>query len=211
MFNKLRKPIGNDWEKQPKICSSLTCQDPSNKLNTSSKTFFPTFFAAKKQKGRKVTFSAAEPQVLSQSEKAKSLLKNSNDQGNQTEKHVKIIRSPARSDVIQKDFIANPRVQTTYQHHFNRTADLRLGYCDNRSIEERHRYFKNQSKLQDELFQSIKAKNVSNHRRYKNNCRQRISEYMAETSYVGEAIMKSGIHNHLKCPSKHCTHFITFK
>lgn len=140
---------------------------------------------------------------------AKSLLKNSNDQGNQTEKPVKIIKSLTRIGVVQQDYMSNPRVQTTYQQHFNRTADLRLGYCDNRSIEERHRDFKNQKRLQDDLLQSIKSRNVSSHRRY--NCRQRISEYMAETSYVGEVIMKSGIHNHLKCPSKHCTHFITFK
>lgn len=68
---------------------------------------------------------------------------NRNDQGNQTEKPVKIMKSLTRIGVVQQDCMANPRVQTTYQQHFNRTADLRLGYCDNRSLFERHRDFKN--------------------------------------------------------------------
>lgn len=203
MLNKLRRSVENDCTKQPKTSSSL----PS-KVNTASKTFFQPFFP-KKQNGKCVTFSA-EPQAIYHSEE-KVLRKNPKDRSNQTDQPVKTVKSLPRIGVVQKDYIVNPRVQTTYQQHFNHTADLRLGYCDNRSIEERHRYFKNQKKIQTDLLQSMKEKNVANYRKYKMNSRQRISEYMAETSYVGNAIMKSGIHNHLKCPSKRCTHFITFK
>lgn len=187
-----------------------------------SKSIFRTFLT--KRKDRKVSFST-EPEICLQS--TENLSRNKfNDQGNQTDSPVKKIKSyavqqnyqrephylesPERT-VIQKDHIVNPRVETTYQQHFNNTADLRLGYCDNRSIEERHRCFKESKRRQDDLLQSIKSKSVSNYRRYKSDCRQRISEYMAETSYIGGAIMNSGIHNHSKCPSKHCTHFIKFK
>lgn len=187
-----------------------------------SKSIFQTFLS--KRRDRKVSFSL-EPEIYIQSPENLSRTK-FNDQGNQTDRPIKKIKSFAiqqnyhrephysensERSVIQKDYVVNPRVETTYQQHFNNTANLRLGYCDNRSIEERHRFFKESKRRQDDLLQSIKSKSVSNYRRYKSDCRQRISEYMAETSYIGGAIMNSNIHNHSKCPSKQCTHFIKFK
>ncbi|XP_037035144.1 uncharacterized protein LOC119073650 [Bradysia coprophila] len=115
------------------------------------------------------------------------------------------------NEVIQRDYSFNLRIQTTYQRHFNNTADVRLGYCSNRPIEERHRYFKGCQRFQDHALQMIKLRNASSAGKYKSNKSQRISEYMAETSHIGGAIMKSGIHNHLKCANKNCTHFITFR
>lgn len=115
------------------------------------------------------------------------------------------------NDIIQKDYTSNPRTRTTYQIHFNDMADLRLGFCDNKSIEERHRYFKGCQRLQDCELQNIKLRNASSAGKYKSNKARRISEYMAETSHIGGVIMKSGIHNHLKCRNRNCSHFITFR
>lgn len=186
----------------------------------------------KKRTDRNVSFSTEPPICLESQTQTNISRKKCTEKGSQTNKPLNKMKrltpnqnyqrepicSQPRSTkiseptgVIQKDYIVNPRIQTTYQHHFNDPADLRLGFCDNRSIEERHRESKERRRRQDDSLQSMKLKYVSNQRKYKSDCRQRISEYMAETSYIGGAIMKSGIHNHLKCPHKHCTHFITFK
>lgn len=169
-------------------------------------------------------YSSSEPPVRFQSsqtcEKLNSQVKQSSDGAilrnvrstgctdtSQNKRHFDI----KSNGVIQKDNTINPRIQTTYQRHFNNTADSRLGYCNNTSIAERHRYFKSCQSLQDHSLQITKLRNVASAGKYKSDKKRRISEYMAETSHIGGAIMKSGIHNHLKCRNRNCTHFITFR
>ncbi len=201
MLNKLRKSIGLDSE------------------NPSKKSIF------KKRKQKEVSFTAV-PQIAENQSQPYFFQKRATDQAKHVDRLTRRVKSTGAIhnftsysrklddlepiSVIQKDYAVNPRIQTTYQHHYNNAADLRLGYCDNRSIEERHRYFKERRKLQADAIQTHKSNYASNYHKY-NNTRQGLTEYMAETSYVGATILKSGIHNHLKCPSRGCTHFITFK
>lgn len=200
---------GYDVSKHPKYgyyppCTYLCKANIPN----SNKSIYPTIQAAKRREEE--TNSSVGPLVYPLT-KAKPLYNSTNetnDQCIQTDKEIKITKKHEPNVVIQRDYLVNPRVQTTYQQHFNATGDIRLGYCDNRSIDERYRYFKSCQKLQDDMFQRARSKGAS--QRYSSNYNQRISEYMAETSYIGGAIMKSGIHNHFKCPRR-CTHFITLK
>lgn len=202
MINETRIPLGYDCTK---FECSLPCPDPC-KENNRNKSIYPSVLAEKRREWNRI--SSIVPLVYSRPQ-AKSPCQSINNKFVQTEKSKNISKKVEQNLVVHKDYLVNPRVWTTYQQHFNSSADLRLGYCDNRSIDERHRYFKSCQKLQEDLAQSFKSKGVS--RKYNSNHNQRISEYMAQTSYLGGAIIKSGIHNHSKCPTKRCTHFITLK
>lgn len=205
MLNEITQSTGYDTSTHLKNSSYPTCTYLC-KANIPNKSIYPTIQAGKRREEE--GNSSLRPLAYPQS-KAKPLCNSANDQCIQTDKQIKITKSHEPNVVIQKDYEVNPKIQTTYQHHFNATGDLRLGYCDNRSIDERHRYFKSCQKLQEDMFQRARSKCVS--QKYSSNYNKRISEYMAETSYIGGAIMKSGIHNHLKCPTTRCTHFITLK
>lgn len=140
-------------------------------------------------------------------------MKSSSDQCNQTNiplKETTIL--PKRRSVIERDYEINPRMKTMYQYHFNDNADKILRYCDNRTVNERIDYFKNLQRVQDDMLQEIRNGSKSSIRRYRSNYNKRITEYMAETSFIGAKIMKSRIHDHSKCgkSASRCVHYIDF-
>lgn len=141
--------------------------------------------------------------------------KNVKDLLRQTEAPVSGLKLRPITDkkVIQKDYNVSPRLKTMYQYHFNDTADGRLGDCDNRSIEERLKYFKRREKLQNDLLYEIKHRlDPPPPRKYRSDYSKRVTEYMAETSYVGAVIMKCRIHDHSKCgpTPRRCVHYLNF-
>lgn len=138
--------------------------------------------------------------------------KSTSDECNQTNIQViDPVTMPKRS-IIAKDYEINPRLKTMYQYHYNDSADALLRYCDNRTITERIAYFRNCQRVQEDLYQTIKDGAKGKIRRYRSNYNKRMSEYMAETSYIGGKILKSKIHDHSKCGSTagRCVHYIDF-
>lgn len=139
-------------------------------------------------------------------------MKITTDQGTQAVLNIKETVTVPKRPVIPRDYDINPRLKTMYSYHFNDTGDAILGYCDNRSQAERHRYFKNCQKLQNDLMEAIKNRNRSHINIYRSNRNKRITEYMAETSYIGGKIMSNRIHDHSNCgktPNR-CVHYIDF-
>lgn len=139
-------------------------------------------------------------------------MKTTSDQCNQTNIPLKETVIVPKRPVIPRDYEVNPRMKTMYQYHFNDKGDAILGYCDNRTVAERINYFKNCQRVQADLHRSIKEGGTSGIRRYKSDYNTRISEYMAETSFIGAKIMKNRIHDHTKCgtiPCR-CIHYIDF-
>lgn len=134
------------------------------------------------------------------------------DQCNQTNILLKETSVVPKRPVIPRDYEINPRMKTMYHYHFNDSADALLGYCDNRTIAERNVYFKNCQRVQDDLLQAIRSGGNGSVRRYQSNYNKRISEYMAETSFIGGKILKSRIHDHSKCGKSacRCVHYIDF-
>lgn len=116
----------------------------------------------------------------------------------------KLVKTP-------KELEVNPKLKTMYQYQFNDTANARLGYTDTRSITERIQYLKRSQKLQNDLMEDKRKTIKYPPLKYRSDKNQRISEYMAEISYIGGKIMSSKIHDHSKCgtPPK-CVHYISF-
>lgn len=139
-------------------------------------------------------------------------MKSTSDKCDQTSIEFKETVVVPKRPVIPRDYDVNPRLKTMYQYHYNDKGDALLGYCDNRTVQERIRYFKNCQRVQDDLLISIKEGNMSGIRRYRSNYNHRISEYMAETSFIGAQIMKNRIHDHSKCGTlvSRCVHYIDF-
>lgn len=139
-------------------------------------------------------------------------MKSTSDQCNQTNILLKESVIVPKRPVIPRDYEVNPRMKTMYQYQFGDSGDAILGYCDNRSILERNRYFKNSQRVQNDLLQVIRNGGKGSVRRYKSNYSKRISEYMAETSFIGGKILKSRIHDHSKCgaSASRCVHNIDF-
>lgn len=138
-------------------------------------------------------------------------MKNTSDQCNQTNVPVKATVVVPKNSVIARDYDVNPRLKTTYQHYFNGTADALLGYCDNRTFAQRISYFRNCQRAQDELLFAMKN-GMYSIPKYRSDYNKRISEYMAEISFVGAKIIKSRIHDHSKCgpSSRKCVHYMDF-
>lgn len=139
-------------------------------------------------------------------------MKSTSDQCHQTNIPLKEVVIVPKRPVIPRDYEVNPRLKTMYQYHYNDKADALLGYCDNRTVSERISYFRNCQRVQNDLFEAIKFGGMSGIRRYKSNYNKRISEYMAETSFIGAKIMQNKIHDHSKCGSlaSRCVHYIDF-
>lgn len=139
-------------------------------------------------------------------------MKSTTDQCNQTNIPLKETTVVPKRPTIPRDYEINPRMKTMYQYHFNDSADTILGYCDNRSIPERMTYFRNSQRVQDDLLQAIINGAKGSVRRYRSNYDKRISEYMAETSFIGGKILKNRIHDHSKCgkSESRCIHYIDF-
>lgn len=140
------------------------------------------------------------------------LMKSTSEQGNQTNIPLKETVIVPKRPVIPRDYDFNPRMKTMYRYQFNDSGDARLGYCDNRTTAERITFFRNCQRVQDDLLQSIKNGGKSSIRRYKSDYNKRVSEYMAETSFIGGKILKSHIHDHSKCGTSagRCVHYIDF-
>lgn len=134
------------------------------------------------------------------------------ERGQQTNIHLKEVVIVPKRPVIPRDYEVNPRLKTMYDYHFNDTGDAILGYCDNRTIPERLYYFKNCQRVQDDLLLAIKEGGKSKIRRYKSDYNKRISEYMAETSFIGKKILRNRIHDHSNCGKieSRCVHYINF-
>lgn len=111
-----------------------------------------------------------------------------------------------------KELETNPKMKTMYQYQFNDTANARFGCSDTRTITERIQYFKRSQKLQNDLIDDRKKEIKYPPRKYRSDKNQRISEYMAEISYIGGKIMSSRLHNHKKCgqPRMKCEHYVKF-
>lgn len=139
-------------------------------------------------------------------------MKSTSDQCQQTDISLKEKVIVPKRPVIPRDYEVNPRLKTMYQYHYNDKADALLGYCDNRTISERIDYFKNCQRVQNDLFDAIKFGGMSGIRRHRSDYNKRITEYMAETSFIGENIMKNRIHDHSKCGTlaSRCVHYIDF-
>lgn len=139
-------------------------------------------------------------------------MKSTSDQCNQTNIPLrKIVNAPKRP-LISRDYEVNPRLKTMYQYHFNDIGDTILGYCDNRTIAQRIEYFKNCQRAQIDRHESFKFGGTSGIRRYRSDYNKRMTEYMAETSFIGAKIMKSRIHDHSKCGTlaSKCVHYLNF-
>lgn len=139
-------------------------------------------------------------------------MKSTSDQCIQTNIPLRETGIVPKRPTIPRDYEVNPRLKTMYQYHFNDKGDTLLGYCDNRTIAQRIEYFRNCQRAQADLHQSIKDNGTSGIRRYRSDYNKRITEYMAETSFIGAKIMKNRIHDHSKCgtlPSR-CIHYIDF-
>lgn len=117
----------------------------------------------------------------------------------------KLVKTP-------KELESSSELKTMYQYQFNDTANARFGRADNRSITERIQYFKRSQKLQNDLINDRKKEIKYPPRKYRSDKNQRISEYMAEISYIGGKIMASRLHHHSKCgePRMKCEHYIKF-
>lgn len=139
-------------------------------------------------------------------------MKSTSDQCNQTNILIKEPVTVPRRPIIPRDYDVNARMKTMYQYHFNDSGDTLLGYCDNRTVTERITNFRNCQRVQDDLLQAIKNGGRGSIRRYKSNYNKRISEYMAETSFIGGKIIKSRIHDHSQCgaSASRCIHSIDF-
>lgn len=112
-----------------------------------------------------------------------------------------------------KELEANSDLKTMYQYQFNDTANARFNSVDTRSITERNEYFKRSQKLQNDLLNDRKKEIKYPPRKYRSDKNQRISEYMAEISYIGGKIMSSRLHHHAKCgqpPRMKCEHYVKF-
>lgn len=118
----------------------------------------------------------------------------------------KLVKTP-------RELETNPKPKTMYQYQFNDTANARFECTDNRTITERIEYFKRSQKLQNDLIDDSKRDIKYPAPKYRSDKNVRISEYMAEISYVGAKIMSSRMHDHSKCgqPRMKCEHFIKFK
>lgn len=139
-------------------------------------------------------------------------MKSTWNQSNQTDISLKETVIVPKRPVIPRDYEVNPRLKTMYHYHFNDSGDKILGFCDNRTIAERHAYFRSCERNSEDLLRSFKKGGRGNVRRYKSDYSRRISEYMAETSFIGEKILKSRIHDHSKCglSQSRCVHHIDF-
>lgn len=138
--------------------------------------------------------------------------KSTSDQGNQTNIPLKEEVIVPKRPAVPRDYEINPKLKTMYHYQYNDSGDMALGFCDNRTITERNRYFKNMHRAQNDLLLKIKNGSGSGIRRYRSNYDKIISEYMAETSFIGWKILKSRIHDHTKCgnTSSRCVHFVDF-
>ncbi len=139
-------------------------------------------------------------------------MKSTSDQCNQTNIPLKETVIVPRRPVVPRDYETNPKMKTMYHYHFNDSGDTILGYCDNRPIMERNRYFKSCHRAQDDFFQAIKNGGKNGIRRYRSDYSKWISEYMVETSFVGGKILKHRIHDHTACgkSANRCIHYIDF-
>lgn len=139
-------------------------------------------------------------------------MKSTSDQCNQANIPLREIVIVPKRPLIPRDYEVNPRLKTMYQYHFNDKGDTILGYCDNRTIAQRIDYFKNCQRAQADLHEAIKIGGTSGIRRYRSDYNKRMTEYMAETSFIGAKIMKSRIHDHSKCGTlaSKCVHYIDF-
>lgn len=112
-----------------------------------------------------------------------------------------------------REYEINPTMKTMYQYQFNDAADVRLGHCDNRSIESRNKYFKRCQKHGQDFVELFKLHMPEPPpRKYRSDRNKRVSEYTAEISYVGAKIMSNRIHDHTQCGRlpKYCVHYIEF-
>lgn len=109
-----------------------------------------------------------------------------------------------------REYEINPRMKTMYQYQYNDAADVRLGYCDNSSIEKRNEHFKRCQKHGRELCKLRMPEPPP--RKYRSDRNKRVSEYTAEISYVGAKFMTARIHDHSQCGRlpKNCVHYIEF-
>lgn len=114
---------------------------------------------------------------------------------------------------ISREYEVNPNMKTMYQYQFNDTADVKLGYCANKSVESLNEQFKRtqqRSKIAVELFKLSLPEAPP--RKYRSDYSRRITEYAAEISYVGSKFILNNIHDHSKCGRvpKNCIHYIEF-
>lgn len=119
----------------------------------------------------------------------------------------------SKKRIPPREFEINPNMKTMYQYHFNDTADARLGYCEQRSIESRNVYFKRCQQHEKNLVELGKFNMTPPPpRKYRSDWNQRISEYAAEISYVGSMFIRNRIHDHSSCGrlAKNCVHYIEF-
>lgn len=112
-----------------------------------------------------------------------------------------------------RQFEVNPNMKTMYQYQFNDSADLRLGYCDERSVEDLNRQFKRCQQSQRNMWELFKLNTPElPPKKYRSDYNKRISEYAAEICYVGSKFLSNKIHDHSSCGRlpKHCVHYIEF-
>lgn len=114
---------------------------------------------------------------------------------------------------IPREYEVNPTMKTMYQYQFNDSADTKLGYCGNQSVEDLHQQFK---RCQQRAKTAVELYNLSlpelPPRKYRSDYSRRISEYAAEISYVGSKFILNNIHDHSNCGRvpKKCIHYIEF-
>lgn len=115
--------------------------------------------------------------------------------------------------IQRREYEVNPTMKTMYQYQYSDPADVRLGHCDNRSIESRNEHFKRCQKHGRDFVELFKLRLPEPPpRKYKSDRSKRVSEYTAEISYVGAKILSSRIHDHSQCGRlpKNCVHYIEF-
>lgn len=127
--------------------------------------------------------------------------------------HTKLPRLSEKKRITAIEYELNPHMKTMYQYQFNDTADVRLGRCDNRSVECRNKDFRS---CQRRGIVAIELCKLSlpelPPRKFRSDRSKRVTEYAAEINYVGSKIISNRIHDHSTCGrlAKHCVHYIEF-